>query len=122
MTLAEAVEVNTVDAFQGREKDMIIFNCVRSNCHLNIQSSLGFLMDERRLNVAITRPRHFLIVVGNTSTLVKSDTWRNLVNTCRDNQTLVELRVRDMHDPDIGIGSIIEKMRLNSSKDEKIEL
>ena len=69
------IEINTVDAFQGREKDIIIFNCVRSNTMSSVQGSLGFLTDVRRLNVAVTRPRHFLFVVGNANTLLKSDTW-----------------------------------------------
>lgn len=64
-SLRETVEVNTVDAFQGREKDIIVFNCVRSNFSQTLQGSLGFLTDYRRLNVAITRPRHFLIIIGN---------------------------------------------------------
>lgn len=64
-SISETIEVNTVDAFQGSEKDVIIFNCVRSNYEGMLQKSLGFLLDERRLNVAITRPKHFLIIVGN---------------------------------------------------------
>ena len=62
--LQDTIEVNTVDAFQGKEKDIIIFNCVRSNTSASLQASLGFLNDERRLNVAITRPKHFLIILG----------------------------------------------------------
>lgn len=77
------IEVNTVDAFQGREKDIIIFNCVRSNRLQTLQGSLGFLTDTRRLNVAITRPRHFLLVVGNSDTLKKSDYWHKLVKDCK---------------------------------------
>jgi ATP-dependent RNA/DNA helicase IGHMBP2 len=63
------IEINTVDAFQGREKDIVIFNCVRSNALSTLQGSLGFLTDNRRLNVAITRPRHFLYLIGNSRTL-----------------------------------------------------
>jgi superfamily I DNA and/or RNA helicase len=77
------IEINTVDSYQGREKEIMIFNCVRSN---NIQAaepyqSLGFLVDERRLNVAITRPKNFLFIIGHQNTLKRSPTWSALINS-----------------------------------------
>lgn len=59
------VEVDTVDAFQGREKDAVLVSLVRSN----VEQSVGFLEDLRRMNVAITRPRRQLFVVGDSATL-----------------------------------------------------
>ena len=79
--LAKDVEVKfkTVDAFQGQEKDIIIFNCVRAN----YMKKYGFLKDKRRLNVAITRPRYFLFIVGNSETVKHGEDWRGLVNMCK---------------------------------------
>src|SRR5690606_21323629 len=63
--LPEAVEIDTVDAFQGREKDAILLGLVRSNA----AGEIGFLGDLRRMNVAITRARRHLFVVGDSATL-----------------------------------------------------
>lgn len=79
------VEINTVDAYQGREKRVILFSTVRSN----LGGSIGFLTNKRRLNVALTRARDALIVVGNRWTLERAarlDAWQ---------------RQRESEDPDI---------------------
>ena len=56
------VEIDTVDAFQGRETDIVIYSIVRSNQEGNI----GFLSDARRLNVALSRAKELLIIVGDS--------------------------------------------------------
>lgn len=61
------ITVNTVDGFQGQERDVIILSLVRSND----DGQIGFLRDLRRMNVAITRARMKLIIIGSVSTLAK---------------------------------------------------
>ena len=72
--------VSTVDAFQGSEMDIIILSCVRSSSSGIAPKNIGFLADPRRLNVAITRARKSLILVGNLQWLGTCDnTWRSLI-------------------------------------------
>ncbi|KAL6888413.1 hypothetical protein ACP4OV_009439 [Aristida adscensionis] len=70
------VRVNSVDGFQGSEEDIIILSTVRSNG----KGSIGFLSDRRRTNVALTRARHCLWVLGDAATLRRSGSiWAELV-------------------------------------------
>jgi ATP-dependent RNA/DNA helicase IGHMBP2 len=62
---ADDLEIDTVDGFQGREKEAVVISCVRSNS----TGEIGFLADTRRMNVALTRARRKLIVVGDSATL-----------------------------------------------------
>ncbi|XP_074264164.1 putative helicase MAGATAMA 3 [Silene latifolia] len=66
--------INTVDAFQGQERDVIIMSCVRASSH-----GVGFVADIRRMNVALTRARRALWVMGNANALVQSDDWAALI-------------------------------------------
>ena len=71
--------MRSVDGFQGREKEVIIITAVRSNEKGNV----GFLNDWRRLNVAITRARSGLIVVGDSRTLQYERNWRAFIAWCK---------------------------------------
>ncbi|XP_074649914.1 regulator of nonsense transcripts 1-like [Tubulanus polymorphus] len=84
--LYQEIEVASVDAFQGREKDFIVLSCVRANEHQGI----GFLNDPRRLNVALTRARFGIIIVGNPKVLSKQPLWNHLLNHYKENHVLVE--------------------------------
>jgi len=68
------ISVNTVDGFQGQERDVIVISMVRSND----DGQIGFLRDLRRMNVAITRARMKLIIIGNTATLTRHPFYRQL--------------------------------------------
>ena len=59
------MEIDSVDGFQGREKELVIVSLVRSN----MEGEMGFLTDTRRMNVAMTRAKKKLIVIGDSATL-----------------------------------------------------
>ncbi|KAI6230867.1 Regulator of nonsense transcripts 1 [Aphelenchoides fujianensis] len=84
--LYAAIEVANVDAFQGREKDLIIVTCVRSNS----AGGIGFLNDPRRLNVALTRAKYGLILIGNAHILARQTLWHSLISMMRDRGCMVE--------------------------------
>lgn len=72
------ISINTVDAFQGQERDAIILSMVRSND----KGKIGFLGDLRRMNVAITRARYKVIIVGSADTLTRHRFYRELHHRC----------------------------------------
>jgi len=82
---------HTVDGFQGQEKDVIILSCVRAGPGLQ---SIGFLADTRRMNVALTRARSSLFILGNVPTLERSDdNWRQIVQDARSRQRMVDATI-----------------------------
>jgi superfamily I DNA and/or RNA helicase len=73
----QGLEIATVDGFQGREKEAIVLDLVRSND----DGDLGFLRDVRRMNVALTRARRFLLVVGDSATLARDSYYRAFIES-----------------------------------------
>jgi superfamily I DNA and/or RNA helicase len=106
------IEINTVDGFQGREKDIVLISTVRSNTSSSSSSSsastgngkggyqssigrIGFVADERRLNVAITRAKKCLVVFGNKDTLMVDPVWNEMIQSLKDRKLL--LTPQDVH-------------------------
>lgn len=78
---SKEIEINSVDGFQGREKEIIILSFVRSNR----SNELGFLTDYRRLNVSITRARRKLVLIGDSKTLATDNVYRMFFDYLRKN-------------------------------------
>ncbi|XP_056420919.1 protein ZGRF1 isoform X2 [Hyla sarda] len=69
------VQVSTVDAFQGAEKEIIILSCVRTR-------QVGFIDSEKRMNVALTRGKRHLLIVGSLACLRKNKLWEQVIHHC----------------------------------------
>jgi len=82
------ISINTVDGFQGQERDVIIISLVRSN----EKGEIGFLGDLRRMNVAITRARMKLIIIGDGNTMAKHPFYKRLYDYCQS------VNDADLHD------------------------
>ncbi len=70
------ISVNTIDSFQGQERDIVYISLTRSNA----EGTIGFLSDIRRMNVAMTRARKKLVVIGDSATLASSDFYEEFIN------------------------------------------
>ncbi|NWV78115.1 SETX helicase, partial [Dasyornis broadbenti] len=82
-------EVDTVDAFQGREKDCIIVSCVRANSSEVFVLSLRFLASLQRLNVTITRARFSLFILGRLQTLMEDKNWNHLIQDAQKRGAII---------------------------------
>ena len=76
----KSVEINTVDAFQGREAPVVIFSAVRAaGSH-----GIGFLSDVRRMNVALTRAPRKLIIIGDSATITSDEFFGRMLEWLED--------------------------------------
>jgi superfamily I DNA and/or RNA helicase len=78
LKLSYDIDISTIDSFQGQERDIICISLVRSNDEGNI----GFLKDYRRINVALTRARKMLIVIGDSATLSQDNFYNQWLDYC----------------------------------------
>ncbi|HEY0040848.1 MAG TPA: AAA domain-containing protein [Flavisolibacter sp.] len=76
-----AISVNTIDSFQGQERDVVYISMTRSNA----DSTIGFLSDIRRMNVAMTRARKKLVIVGDSATLSQFDFYADFITYAQEN-------------------------------------
>jgi superfamily I DNA and/or RNA helicase len=74
-SIYDKLEIDTVDGFQGREKEAVVISLVRSN----EIGEIGFLADARRMNVALTRAKRKLIIVGDSATLGGDEFFKSLL-------------------------------------------
>lgn len=87
--ILDKVDINTVDGYQGQEKDIIILSCVRGGTPDG--SGIGFLSDVRRMNVALTRAKSSLFVLGDAKALQSNENWRKLVEDAKERGFLREV-------------------------------
>lgn len=95
--LRRQVAVNTVDGFQGQERDVVIISMVRDN----EQGTIGFLRDLRRMNVALTRARMKLIVLGNAATLSRHPFYAQLIKYFQERGDFVQPQPETSSDKDV---------------------
>ena len=109
------MEIDTVDAFQGREKDYVIVSCVRAG-----NEGVGFLRDERRLNVALTRAKHGCVVIGREATLRTDARWRGLL----DAACIVDVASSDAALESLGArgAPVLGKRRREEAEDGELEV
>ena len=85
---SERIEVNSVDGFQGKEKDIIIISCVRSKSKTG---TIGFLSNSKRINVALTRAKKALYIVGDVDSLKRNITWNKLIQDAETRERLLTI-------------------------------
>ncbi len=111
------IEIDTVDAFQGREKDVVIFSCVRSS----VKTGIGFVRDVRRMNVGLTRARSSLIVLGNAQALSEgSADWAALVEDARSRGCLIPVADVKSIFQQPSSDSVVHNGSISSDRDPRI--
>ncbi|XP_055326157.1 putative helicase mov-10-B.1, partial [Sitodiplosis mosellana] len=100
----DGISVGTAEIYQGQEKPIIIVSTVRSDTENELKSQkkkkkdkLGFLRDERRLNVILTRAISLLIIVGNHETLQEDENWKAFIDYVHSNEGLINSSGKALH-------------------------
>jgi len=90
-------DINTIDGFQGQERDVILLSCVR-DFGQSENSSIGFLNSSQRLNVALTRAKHSLIICASNLTSINSKLWQSLLKDAESRNKMVRLSCHHNND------------------------
>jgi predicted DNA helicase len=77
---SKQISINTIDSFQGQERDVVYISLTRSNT----QNNIGFLADTRRMNVALTRAKKKLVVIGDSATIGEANFYGNFIKYAED--------------------------------------
>ena len=113
----ENLRIESVDGFQGMEKKYIIISTVRSN----LDGTIGFLTSKKRLNVALTRAKNGLIILGNCQTLSKkSGIWRDLIDFYCSKKIIVKGHLKDFDI--VEKKEILSKVLIDKNYDESEEM
>jgi senataxin len=114
-TDGKSVEINTVDSFQGRESDIVILSCVRAAGSRGI----GFLSDVRRMNVALTRSKHFLFIIARCKTICVNPYWDQLVTDARKDCAVVFVPRSYVHSESSHLSELKVDKKGNSNQPKK---
>ncbi|KAI1005560.1 putative ATP-dependent helicase [Podosphaera aphanis] len=91
-SIFDEIEFNTTDAFQGREREIIIFSCVRAKA----SGGIGFLGDIRRMNVGLTRAKSSLWVLGDSLALQQGEYWNKLIQDSKERDRYTSGDIMDL--------------------------
>ena len=115
------LKIESVDGFQGMEKEYIIISAVRSN----INGKIGFLRSPKRLNVSLTRARKGVIILGNAVCLSeRNGIWRDLIKYYKSKKLIVQGPLNDLEqvpDEDLPVGEIKEDLEIIKDEEEEEE-
>ncbi|XP_060775441.1 putative helicase mov-10-B.1 isoform X2 [Neoarius graeffei] len=114
------IKVGSVEEFQGQEKMVIMVSAVRSSNNyvkMDQEFNIGFLTNEKRFNVAMTRAKALLIVVGNPVILSKNPTWQSFFQYCGQEQGYTGFDYRDFEGED-DVVTRLASLKISTSTDE----
>jgi superfamily I DNA and/or RNA helicase len=94
---SKALEIKTIDSFQGREKSVIILSTVRSRFYgermnANKKKTIGFVGDMRRINVSLSRAKDHCIIVGDLKRLSINKAWKEIIYEAMENDQVYEVK------------------------------